>query len=131
MKSCTDLFTFSDTTHVSIKPPQPPPILLPPGEPSPLSDVLEGDADSNCSLYEATQQTLMLDTSVGSANSTDVKMASPEKSGEGGERPQGRGQGEGGEMLDVGGGEHVHRQRSVEGREKEGRARGGVGGTCP
>lgn len=107
MKSCTDLFTFSDTTHVSMKTSQGPPnMTLLPGEPSALDDPL-GDTDSNNSLYEATQKTLTLDRSGGSADSADVKMASPEKpSGDGGRSSQDGGQGEGEEVVDVGG---VHR----------------------
>jgi hypothetical protein len=108
MKSCSNLFMFSDTTHVSLKPPEAPVPSV--GELLTPSDPLEGETDLNSTLHEATQKTLRLDSVAGEGDDvTDVKMASasPEKSGaEGGQ--------EGGcdeEVVDVGGGEHVHRQR--------------------
>lgn len=108
MKSCADLFLFSDTSHISIAPSQEPPSSGPPAE---LSARAEADTDSNSSLYEATQKTLRLDGSADSSatGSMDIKMASPEKSGDEGEKSRQKAVEEG--EVDVGGGEHLHKQR--------------------
>lgn len=82
MKSCSDLFMFSDASHVSLKPSQePPPVsCIMPLDTESAQQHASSPVDTDSSLNEATEKALKLDmnTSCGS----DVKMASPEKSSE-------------------------------------------------